>query len=252
MASYDTIPTPAVEDGPKPKTSLKRVLAVSAIASFVLGALAATSLRLAPASAATQTALIDGGAGKQYIIDDCYGTQRCRGDQFSDECWYDLHVEYLKEDLSTGLYGGWYCVGTWWSGDSQIDKFRRVEWSDDGPGIVQFDPDCYHTSSDPKDWKTGCHPYDAADFSSTDCPAAYDQNYGQWRCFSEDDFVASSLSAWDLAYQTKRAAEAYYPDDYSMDLYGSNGYFNIDEDYANKHPNKKHQYFYWLLSSHPP
>ncbi len=94
-----------------------------------------------------------------------------------------------------------------------------------------------------------CHPYDAADFSSTDCPAAYDQNYGQWRCFSEDDFGASSLSAWDLAYQTKRAARAYYPDDYSMDLYGSKGYFNIDEEYANKHPDKKHQYFYWSYAT---
>ena len=55
MASYDTIPTPAVEDGPKPKTSLKRILAAAALTSFALGALAATAVTM-PAGV-TQTAL---------------------------------------------------------------------------------------------------------------------------------------------------------------------------------------------------
>ena len=43
MASYDTIPTPAPEEGPKPKT-LKRVLAAAALASFAFGALFATAV----------------------------------------------------------------------------------------------------------------------------------------------------------------------------------------------------------------
>ena len=44
MASYDTIPTPAPEEGPKPKT-LKRVLAAAALASFAFGALFAIRRR---------------------------------------------------------------------------------------------------------------------------------------------------------------------------------------------------------------
>ena len=226
MASYDTIPTPAVEDGPKPKTSLKRILAAAALTSFALGALAATAVTM-PA-VVTQTAFTS-SAENSYIIDDCYGTQRCGVGTWAEHCWYDLHVEYL--DGGYGFHKGWYCVGTYPDGDGSVPKdiLRLVGFSEDGRVEHDFKhgDHCYYAKYP---GHHVCHPYDAADFSSTDCPAAYDQNYGQWRCFSEDDFGASSLSAWDLAYQTKRAARAYYPDDYSMDLYGSKGYFNIDEE----------------------
>ena len=49
MASYETIPAAAAEDGllletPKPKTNLKGLVAGAAMASFVLGMVAATAV----------------------------------------------------------------------------------------------------------------------------------------------------------------------------------------------------------------
>ena len=47
MASYETIPAAAAEDGllatPKPQPSLKRLVAGAAVVSFALGAVAATA-----------------------------------------------------------------------------------------------------------------------------------------------------------------------------------------------------------------
>ena len=61
------------------------------------------------------------------------------------------------------------------------------------------------------------------------------------------EFAARRVEKTYLAveYQTKRAAIAYYPDDYSMDLYGSNGYFSYDR----KNSNSKHRYFYWSYAT---
>lgn len=266
MASYDTIPTPPPEDGPKPKT-LKRVLTAAALASFAFGALFATAVTR-PA-AATQTAFKSADPLTSYIIDDCYGALRCR-QMYNPNlpCWTDLHVEYTYERLAgegPDKHGGFFCVGTpvkcdW--GDTKdsptvctpIDK--DPIWKQPlspvvtatgahhkyGSGSASFEPKGYVIA---RKMHTSGYPYDYAEIYSTECPVAFDQANGKWRCFSDDEFVASSLSADDLEYQTKRAAIAYYPDDYSMDLYGSNGYFSYDQ----KNSNSKHRYFYWSYAT---
>ena len=50
MASYETIPAAAAEDGllatPKPQPSLRRLVAGAAVVSFALGAVAATDSQI--------------------------------------------------------------------------------------------------------------------------------------------------------------------------------------------------------------
>ena len=92
MASYETIPAAAAEDGllatPTPQPSLKRLVAVAAVVSFALGAVAAT------ASTKIQTA-----TSFKTDYDNGYIAQGCE----NSGQWF--HVDYY--DGPAGL--GWYC-----------------------------------------------------------------------------------------------------------------------------------------------
>ena len=96
MASYETIPAAAAEDGllatPKPQPSLKRLVAGAAVVSFALGAVAAT----ASTKIQTTTSLL-AGYDKTYILLGCPL-------RFVSGRWF--HVDY-SDDGPAGP--GWYC-----------------------------------------------------------------------------------------------------------------------------------------------
>ena len=77
MASYETIPAAAAEDGllatPKPQPSLKRLVAGAAVLSFALGAVAAT------ASTKIQTATsFKTNIDRNYIAQGCNDAFACK------------------------------------------------------------------------------------------------------------------------------------------------------------------------------
>ena len=104
MASYETIPAAAAEDGllldtPKPKTNLKGLVAGAAMASFVLGMVAATAVT--QHAIATQTNL----KSKHHDHDPVYVTQKCEPNDADP----NVHVEWVDDDDTWGETG-WMCV----------------------------------------------------------------------------------------------------------------------------------------------